>query len=416
MLLFGWLCPHGVLAQDSLWQQVYSTETGKAVLSLATDTYGRLLAGTSNSQVIISDDRGILWNSFSLDNDESDSLQGVYALAIDSAGVVYAGTGNKGVYRSNDGGMTWFGTAFVANRVYDLAFNTQGHVLAGGSIWISISEDGGDVWRDVLMSGGPFLEWHFALLPDGDLLTGNAGGNEFCCGELYRSSDGGESWIRLMSWYLPVISLAVNEGNHIFVGTTGNVVRSVDDGASWKGGSTSDGTDMGDVRALIVFDDNRLFAGTSKGVYRSIDNGETWQRYGLDHIETWALALDAEHHLFAGTELGIHRSIAPVQVGREEDVLPSPQSVMLEAAYPNPFNPVTTVPFALPEAARVRLEVFDLMGRRVAVLADGPYEAGRHAVVFAGGGVASGLYLLHAHVTTESGTVHTFTQKLTLVR
>jgi len=88
----------------------------------------------------------------------------------------------------------------------------------------------------------------------------------------------------------------------------------------------------------------------------------------------------------------------------------------LEPAYPNPFNPKATVPFALPEAARVRLEVFDLMGRRVAVLADAPFEAGRHAAVFEAGGVASGLYLVRAHMTTESGTVHTFTQKLTLVK
>ncbi|WP_456424779.1 T9SS type A sorting domain-containing protein [Rhodocaloribacter sp.] len=61
--------------------------------------------------------------------------------------------------------------------------------------------------------------------------------------------------------------------------------------------------------------------------------------------------------------------------------------------YPEPFNPSTTISFALPEVAYVRLEVFDITGRRVAVLVDGERPAGQYAARFDASRLASGLYL-----------------------
>jgi Bacterial Ig-like domain len=48
--------------------------------------------------------------------------------------------------------------------------------------------------------------------------------------------------------------------------------------------------------------------------------------------------------------------------------------------FPNPFNPVTTIRFSVPETSPVKLEVFDLLGRRIALLADGVRERGWHEV------------------------------------
>ena len=75
-----------------------------------------------------------------------------------------------------------------------------------------------------------------------------------------------------------------------------------------------------------------------------------------------------------------------------------PEDFELDANYPNPFNPVTTINFALPESADVRLEVYDMMGRRVATLINGQYAAGRYEATWnarsdAGTPVASGVYL-----------------------
>lgn len=75
-----------------------------------------------------------------------------------------------------------------------------------------------------------------------------------------------------------------------------------------------------------------------------------------------------------------------------------PSSYALHQNYPNPFNPSTTIAFDLPRQSSVRLEVFDLLGRRVAVLADQEFAAGSHRVDWNGRAadgraVASGVYL-----------------------
>lgn len=76
----------------------------------------------------------------------------------------------------------------------------------------------------------------------------------------------------------------------------------------------------------------------------------------------------------------------------DTDELPS--VVSLGQNYPNPFNPATTVPVELSEAGPVRLEVFDMLGRRVALLADETLAAGEHRFMVRADSWPSGSYLV----------------------
>jgi hypothetical protein len=82
--------------------------------------------------------------------------------------------------------------------------------------------------------------------------------------------------------------------------------------------------------------------------------------------------------------------------------------------YPNPFVASTTVEFGLPEAADVRLVVYDVMGRQIATLVDGPMQAGTHEAMWDGtvqnGSVAaSGVYILRLQVGDQQ-TIHRITR------
>ena len=99
-------------------------------------------------------------------------------------------------------------------------------------------------------------------------------------------------------------------------------------------------------------------------------------------------------------------------LGASDLTVEAPSNYVLEGGYPNPFNPHTTIRFGLPESAQVRLVVFDVLGREVAVLVDGRVEAGRHTAVFDGSGLPSGTYLVR--LTTDAGVVRT--QRLTLMK
>jgi hypothetical protein len=72
----------------------------------------------------------------------------------------------------------------------------------------------------------------------------------------------------------------------------------------------------------------------------------------------------------------------------------SPKEFTLSDAYPNPFNSETTISFSLAKSADLELSVYNLLGRRVAVLAEGFFAAGEHAVRLTGDNLPTGLYLV----------------------
>jgi hypothetical protein len=71
-----------------------------------------------------------------------------------------------------------------------------------------------------------------------------------------------------------------------------------------------------------------------------------------------------------------------------------PDDFRLGAPYPNPAREAATVSYALPEAERVAIAVYDLLGRRVATAADARKEAGRHEVRLRTGAFSSGVYVV----------------------
>ncbi len=90
---------------------------------------------------------------------------------------------------------------------------------------------------------------------------------------------------------------------------------------------------------------------------------------------------------------------------------PAPAAFALTGAAPNPVRASATVRFETPEAAAVRVAVFDVLGREVAVLADGERPAGRHALRLDAARLSAGVY-----VVRMTAGAFTATQTLTVVR
>jgi hypothetical protein len=79
-------------------------------------------------------------------------------------------------------------------------------------------------------------------------------------------------------------------------------------------------------------------------------------------------------------------------------------SIRLAQNYPNPFSTATSIRFTVAETGPVRLDVFDALGRRVAVLADGIHPAGTHSVIFEAGHLSGGVYLYRLQAGWTSAT------------
>ncbi len=104
-----------------------------------------------------------------------------------------------------------------------------------------------------------------------------------------------------------------------------------------------------------------------------------------------------EFHLYTDKNIGFPSENLITSVG-EIHVTP-PGNFRLHQNYPNPFNPETTIEFDVPVAARVTIDVFNVIGQRVRRLMDEIQTAGSHRIVWDGrsengGQAASGLYIL----------------------
>jgi hypothetical protein len=81
------------------------------------------------------------------------------------------------------------------------------------------------------------------------------------------------------------------------------------------------------------------------------------------------------------------------------------------SAFPNPFNATTSLDFALPRAAHVRLDLYDVTGRAVKSVADDTYSAGEHRLAVDASALPTGVYF--ARLTTSDWTA---TRKLLLLK
>ena len=94
----------------------------------------------------------------------------------------------------------------------------------------------------------------------------------------------------------------------------------------------------------------------------------------------------------------------PVSVPMDETV---PEEFSLSQNYPNPFNGETRIGYGVRCAGGgewVRLKVYDILGREVKTLVDGPMDAGDHTVTFDAAGLASGPYIYRIMAGSYSAT------------
>ncbi|MEW6050741.1 MAG: T9SS type A sorting domain-containing protein [Candidatus Zixiibacteriota bacterium] len=133
---------------------------------------------------------------------------------------------------------------------------------------------------------------------------------------------------------------------------------------------------------------------------------------GPDTIHYWDqsnFSDDQGTAYFPAFSAGYVRVMVPTALGDDKGLLP--EEFALGQNYPNPFNPSTVISYALPRASHVTLEVFNVLGQRVATLVDRRVDAGVHQVTFDASRQPSGVYFYR--LTHDLGSE---TKKMILVK
>jgi len=95
-------------------------------------------------------------------------------------------------------------------------------------------------------------------------------------------------------------------------------------------------------------------------------------------------------------------AVFTVEVSDLEEVSQLPMAYEISELYPNPFNPTTSVTVSLPDAADIRMDVFDVLGRKVTSQVYGHQSAGYHTISWGNGDLTSGVYFFRI----EAGPIH----------
>jgi hypothetical protein len=242
---------------------------------------------------------------------------------------------------------------------------------------------------------------------------------------LDRTTGAVTSWdpdVTGVSWPTPAVEALVSDGSTLFVGGSFTAVG----GQSRLGlaaldlptGAATGWDPQGDAFVVnaLALDGSTLYAG---GLFGSL-GGQTRVNFaGLDvttaaatswapvpnttifnsFAETNALAVSGSSIYAGGTFIGIDgvpaTGVFASSPGATDapDIAKESTGALRLACSPNPFRSATTIRFTLPEAARVRLEVFDVTGRRLDVpVRDVWMEAGTHSLSYRGGDLPAGVY------------------------
>ena len=189
---------------------------------------------------------------------------------------------------------------------------------------------------------------------------------------LYNNATGEVIELPVPESFGPVHSIATRHtGNpFLYIATDAGVYASENTGQNWI---ALEGPYQGEVSAIDFYSSQTIFIGTRK-------NG-SWIGHDIDFV---SVEDDPSNHL--------------------------PSTITLHPAWPNPFNASTRIAYELPRAGMVRIGVYDLLGRRVALLDQGVRQQGHHELMWHAD-AASGTYIVRLHSNDMDQT-----QKVILVR
>lgn len=273
-----------------------------------------------------------------------------------SNGRLYAATQRGALLMSADEGTTWTSMGVPAQ---DLTFvHARGNTIItgynGSFAGTYISTDGGATWTDVISKADGSPSGGF-VAADGSIYLHSTVGLFPASGKLWRSRDNGATWTELTAGVQGLAGVSIllqsfvyADGSSIIFNSNNKIFVSTDDGATWT--EKSDGI---------------LAAGNGSATQMAIHDGYLYALF--------------QAFVEPGTNFGLYRrplaelGFGPASAEREETSIGMTLDVV-----PNPARGVASVALALERGADVRVAVYDGLGRRVALLHDGPLEAGEH--------------------------------------
>lgn len=320
---------------------------------------------SGNARIFRTTDAGLNWSVTAQTNPNQGYFNGICFPRINAATLMFGIAVAERIYKTSDYGATWQmiqsgvnGVSNAQNSLMIIDRNFFGFGMNNGAARIRLTQDNGNSW--VNLSVGIIGSNTCAIAYKEDKLFG----------------------VAATSTSLPYIS------------------RTTDGGTTWNAVNVGPGP-VGDCKIKWILGSNVVYLmGNNGKISRSLDNGLTWDTMrtagvtGLTHFD-FIKATENVIYGYAVSSDGRVIKLADsviILTGANKNNNSLPHNYSLSQNYPNPFNPTTVINYQLPHSNNVKLSVFDVLGREVAVLVNEKQEAGNHEVTFDGINYSSGIY------------------------
>ena len=197
--------------------------------------------------------------------------------------------------------------------------------------------------------------------------------------KIFRTTNGGQNWNAInLSSNFNFYSMSFPSDSVGFVGSDRWIYKTTNYGINWT--TTYLGVNQSFTSIQFLNENTGFVLAIGGHFFRTTNSGLNWQHFLIDkyaNLSTGDITfIDDNTGWYVGTFGVIFKTTNGGTVFLNKLVESLPKNYSLFQNYPNPFNSVTKIKYTLAKNSSVKLEVFDILGRKVKVLVSGQQNAG----------------------------------------
>ena len=295
---------------------------------------------------------------------------------------------HEGISKSTDGGATW-GNGYSSPGYFKGLDEKEGvaYLTHTSSVFKST---GGSFTQLYYVAGSTLGDVSFFNANTGLVISNlNAGSNG-----LLRTTNGGVNWVfnaNQGNVYLYSIDLLPSGTGYASGEGAGYLIKTTNFGTSWQVLNTGLNQSIGDLKFI---DDNNGWINLNYRLYFTKNGGMNF--YPITSLENFNVRSSSFINSNTGFVCGDSGKVLKTTNGGltfvSHDPVFTPQKFSISQNYPNPFNPVTNIGFRIAESGLVKLTIYDILGKEIAILVNEEMQPGSYFATWDASSYPSGVY------------------------